>query len=90
MTVSTGERISLTPTHCTTAIRDGEEMSIPAGELSLSDFLILRDAYGGIKSLEHIEEESFKVQISCDPEHEFFASESKSVAILVHNVQPVS
>src|ERR1700678_830780 len=90
VTVSTGERISLTPTHCPTAIRNGEEMSIPAGELSLSDFLILRDAYGGIKSLEHIEEESFKVQISCDPEHEFFASESKSVSILVHNVQPVS
>src|SRR3984885_321973 len=90
VTVSTGERISLTPTHCTTAIRNGEEMSIPAGELSLSDFLILRNGYGGIKSLEHIEEESFKVQISCDPEHEFFASESKSVAILVHNVQPVS
>src|ERR1700723_408053 len=90
VTVLTGERISLTPTHCTTAIRNGEEMSIPAGELSLSDFLILRNGYGGIKSLEHIEEESFKVQISCDPEHEFFASESKSVAILVHNVQPVS
>ena len=65
-------------------------MSIPAGELSLSDFLILRDGYGGIKSLERIEEESFKVQISCEPEHEFFASASKLVSILVHNVQPIS
>jgi hypothetical protein len=87
ITLSNGERISLTPSHCTTAIRDGEERAIRAANLSISDFLILRDRYASIKSIEHVEEESHKVSITCEPEHEFYASESKSVSILVHNVQ---
>jgi hypothetical protein len=87
ITLSNGERISLTPSHATTAIRDGEEQAIRAANLSISDFLILRDGYASIKSLEHIECESHKVSITCEPEHEFYASESKSVSILVHNVQ---
>jgi hypothetical protein len=87
ITLSNGERISLTPSHCTTAIRDGEEQPIRAANLSISDFLILREGYASIKSIEHVEEESHKVSITCEPEHEFYASESKSVSILVHNVQ---
>lgn len=90
VTASNGDRVSFTPTHWTTAIRDGVEQSIPAGKLTVSDFLILREGYASIKFIEHIEEESQKVQLSCEPEHEFYCSESKSASILVHNVQPVS
>jgi len=85
--LSNGERISLTPTHCTTAIRDGEEQAVRASELCVSDFLILRDGHASIKSIEHVEAESHKLSVTCEPEHEFYASESKSVSILVHNVQ---
>jgi hypothetical protein len=90
VTASNGERVSFTPTHWTTAIRDGVEQSIPAGKLTVSDFLILREGYASIKNIEHVEEESQKVQLSCEPEHEFFCSASKAVSILVHNVQPIS
>src|ERR1700677_3506665 len=89
-TASNGDHISFTPTHLTTAIRDGVEISIPAGKLTVSDFLILRDGYASITTIEHVEEESEKVQLSCEPEHEFFCSESKAASILVHNVQPIS
>jgi hypothetical protein len=90
VTTSTGEQVVFTPTHWTTAIRDGEETTIPAGKLTVSDFLITRDGYTSIKSIEHVEEDSQKVQLSCEPEHEFFCSASKLASILVHNVQPVS
>lgn len=33
VTASNGESVSFTPTHATTAIRDGEEQSIPAAKL---------------------------------------------------------
>jgi len=90
VTALTGERVSFTPTHWTTAIRDGEETTVPAGKLTVSDFLITRDGYASIKSIEHVEEESQKVQLSCEPTHEFFCSASKRASILVHNVQPIS
>jgi hypothetical protein len=90
VTASSGERVSFTPTHWTTAIRDGVEQSIPAGKLTVSDFLILREGYASIKNIEHVEEEAQKVQLSCEPEHEFFCSASKAASILVHNVQPIS
>jgi hypothetical protein len=90
VTASTGEQVSFTPTHWTTAIRDGEETTVPAGKLTVSDFVITRDGYASIESIEHVEEESQKVQLSCEPTHEFFCSASKLASILVHNVQPVS
>jgi hypothetical protein len=90
VTASNGESVSFTPTHATTAIRDGVEQSIPAAKLTVADFLITRDAYVSIKSIEHVDEESLKVQLSCHPEHEFFCSESKTVSILVHNAVPIS
>jgi hypothetical protein len=90
VTLSSGESASFTPTHATTAIRDGEEMSIAAGKLSISDFLIVRDGYAAIKNIEHLEEPSVKVSLTVTGTHEFYVSESESVSILSHNAIPIS
>jgi len=87
VTASSGERVTFSPTHGTTIIRDGEEQAVRAANITVADFLITRDGHASVKSIEHIEAQSQKVSITCDPDHEFYASESESVSILVHNTQ---
>jgi hypothetical protein len=87
ITASNGERVTLSPTHGTTVIRDGEEQAARAALLTVADFLITRDGHAAITSIEHVEEPSHKVSITCIPDHEFYCSESESVSILVHNQQ---
>jgi hypothetical protein len=90
VSLSNAEHVTFTPTHHTTAIRDGVEQSIAAGKLTVSDFLIIRDGYAAITNIQRITEPGLKVSLSCEPEHEFFISESKSVSVLAHNALPIS
>ena len=84
-----GESVQVTPTHHTTVMRNGEECSIAAKDLMLSDFLIVKGGFGVISSLEHILEQASKIKATVEPEHEFMAGETHAT-ILVHNNVPVS
>jgi hypothetical protein len=81
---------SVTVTHHITAMRNGAESSVKAIDVQLSDFLIVRDGYATISSIEFIEaEDGQKVVLTCEPTHTFFSG-TEQPQILTSNVQPNS
>jgi hypothetical protein len=80
----------VTVTHHITAMRNGVESSVKAIDVQLSDFLIVRNGYATIASIEFVEDkDGQKVSLTCEPVHTFFAGEVQPT-ILCSNVQPNS
>jgi hypothetical protein len=84
-----GESIQVTPTHHMTLMRNGQESSIAAKDITLSDFLIVKGGFAVISSLQFLLEQASKIKIVAQPEHEYMAGES-CPTILVHNTPPLS
>jgi len=89
-TTQDGASATVTSTHCITAIRDGEEKSVAAARVALTDFLISRDGYAAIKKIEMVQmEDGRKAVLSCSPDSVFFGGD-ESPALALHNLVPIS
>lgn len=82
-----GEMIDATPTHPFTLLDldTGGDITKRAMDLCMSDMMYIRTGVANLKSIEHIEEDDYKVTLSCEPEHEFYAG-FRSPDILTHNM----
>ena len=79
--------VQLTPTHHITTM---DERSVPVANITLMDFLISREGYAQIKTIELVEDPlGRKVVLTCEPEHTFFAGAERP-SILVSNSVPIS
>jgi hypothetical protein len=89
-TTHDGASATVTSSHCITAIRDGDEKSVPAARVSLTDFLIAREGYAAIKKIEMVQmEDGRKAVLSCSPDSVFFGGDD-SPALALHNLVPIS
>lgn len=89
-TTGKDESLCVTPTHCLTVLRGGEDLSVEAARISLADVLYHVDGYATIKGIEIIEDSAAqKAVIHLEPFHEFWCGE-KSPALNAHNQVPVS
>jgi hypothetical protein len=82
VTLEDGEVIVVTPTHPFT-MADGT--CSQAAELTLNDALIVRTGAKYVRQLELSIEHDFKVLVTCEPTHTFWAGEDEP-NILAHNI----
>src|SRR6185437_15404995 len=77
------ESVEVTPMHPMTL---GDESSLKSRDISLANFLIVDGGYSPLRSIRRIDDaqNSYKVRLTCEPEHEFFCGAKKPL-ILVHN-----
>lgn len=81
LTFSNGDSLDVTPHHVFTL---ADEAPVRAERLCLGDILIGRDGWLTLLKIEVIVEESAKVIVSCEPDHEFFAGRI-AASVLTHN-----
>ncbi|HEU5410594.1 MAG TPA: Hint domain-containing protein [Candidatus Acidoferrales bacterium] len=81
LTLSNGDTLDVTPHHVFTLADDSP---VRAERLCLGDILVGRFGWLTLKKIEVLVEESTKVIVTCEPDHEFFAGRNDA-CILTHN-----
>ncbi|HLW83354.1 MAG TPA: Hint domain-containing protein [Candidatus Acidoferrales bacterium] len=81
LTLSNGDTVDVTPHHVFTLVDDAP---VRAERLCLGDILMGRYGWLTLKKIEVVIEEGTKVIVTCEPDHEFFASQI-GASVLTHN-----